>query len=290
MRRVLRISDSALSYGVRRFASIRARLYADCDGRGSMGTALVTGASSGIGRAFAIELAHRSDVDEIWLVARRLDRLEETARTIKVPCRCISADLSSVRGIETVCEAVRTHQPQLLYVVNAAGFGRFGTWENVPSSDADAMLDVNCKAVVDITQAAIPYMPHGSHILEVVSSAAFTPLPHMNVYAATKAFMQSYVRGLRWEVRQRGVCVTAVCPAWVKTEFAQVARKSSGSKDVHHLLFAQKPQTVARRALLGNRLHFAVVCCGLPAFLLRIVGKFIPHCITMAGWEGFRRI
>lgn len=272
------------------FARRSVRLYADCNERGAMGTALVTGASSGIGRAFVCELARQGVVDEIWLVARRLDRLEETAQSIQIPCRCISADLSTAQGVEAVCEAVRAYQPQLQYVVNAAGFGRFGTWEDVPSADADAMLDVNCKAMVDITQAALPYMPRGSHILEVVSSAAFTPLPHMNVYAATKAFMQSYVRGLRWEVRRRGICVTAVCPAWVKTEFAHVARESSGSNDVRHLLFAQKPQTVARRALVGSRLHFAVVCCGLPAFLLRIVGKFIPHCITMAGWEGIRRI
>jgi short-subunit dehydrogenase len=151
------------------------------------------------------------------------------------------------------------------------------------------MIDVNCSAAVLLTQMVIPYMARGSHVLEVVSCASFLPLPHLNVYAASKAFMQSYTRGLRWELRGTGICATAVCPFWVRTEFVEVARRTEGAKDVRHFPFAQRPQTVVRRGLLANRLHLAVACCGVPALFLRVAGKFIPWCVDIAGWEILRR-
>ena len=127
-------------------------------------------------------------------------------------------------------------------------------------------------------------------MIELASCSAFTPLPHLNVYAASKAFVQSYTRSLRWELFGTGICATAVCPAWVRTEFVSVAQQGSGAGDIRHFPLAQKPETVVRRALRANRMHFAVACCGVPAFLLRIVGKFLPHCVTIAGWEGLRRL
>lgn len=128
------------------------------------------------------------------------------------------------------------------------------------------MIDLNCRGLVDMTHATLPYMGRGAHIVQVASAAAFVPLPHMNVYAATKAFVLRYTRALRWELHGTGITATALCPTWVKTGFEKVARESGGGSDVHHLLGAQKASTVVSRALRANRLHMAG-CHGKPAVL-----------------------
>ena len=152
------------------------------------------------------------------------------------------------------------------------------------------MVDLNCRALVDVTQVALAHMERSGRIIQIASSASFQPLPGLNVYAASKAFMQSYTRGLRWELFGTGICATAVCPFWVKTEFVEVAQRTRGASDIRHYPLAQRPRTVVRRGLLANRLHLAVACCGVPSFLLRVAGKFIPWCVDIAGWEVLRRV
>ena len=178
------------------------------------------------------------------------------------------------------------------FLVNCAGFGRFGSWSDISATDAQAMIDLDCRAVIAITRACLPYMSAGSRIIEVASAAAFVPLPYMNVYAASKALVLRYTRALRWELHGTGITTTALCPTWMKTGFETQARKSggAGARAVNHLLFAQRPRTVVKRALFANRLHFAVACCSIPSLFLRLVGKVIPSCITMAGWNLIRRL
>lgn len=151
------------------------------------------------------------------------------------------------------------------------------------------MIDLNCRAAVALTAAAIPHMSRGARILEICSSAAFQPLPGFNVYAATKAFLLRYSRALRWEVAPRGIKVTAVCPGWIKTEFMQVARDTKNGRTVRSYPFALRPETVARRALRDSQV-LAVTTCGLPALVQRVASKFLPHCFIMACWEGLRRL
>ncbi len=255
-----------------------------------MVVAIVTGASSGMGRTFVRTIAERCEVDEVWAIARRADRLAELAAETVVPVRALPLDLAVDDSFSALKALLEREAPSVLYLVNAAGLGSIGTWRSVPQTDVDAMIDVNCRALVRMTQLVLPHMVRGGHVIELASCSAFTPLPHLNVYAASKAFVQSYTRSLRWELVGTGICATAVCPAWVRTEFVSVAQRGSGAGDIRHFPLAQKPETVVRRALLANRLHFAIACCGLPAFLLRIVGKFLPHCVTIAGWEGLRRL
>lgn len=252
--------------------------------------AIVTGASSGMGRTFVRAIAERCEVDEVWAIARRADRLEALAAETVVPVRALPLDLAADVSYDELGALLEREAPGVLYLVNAAGLGSIGTWKTVSQKDADAMIDVNCRALVRMTQLVLPHMVRGGHVIELASCSAFTPLPHLNVYAASKAFVQSYTRSLRWELFGTGICATAVCPAWVRTEFVSVAQQGSGAGDIRHFPLAQKPETVVRRALRANRMHFAVACCGVPAFLLRIVGKFLPHCVTIAGWEGLRRL
>lgn len=252
--------------------------------------AIITGASSGMGKEFARQIDRLNTVDEIWLIARNQQALEDTAAPLSTRTVCIPLDLTDPFAIDTMQHKLIDMHPEVLYLINAAGFGKFGDWRHISNNDATNMIELNCRALVSLTRAVLPYMHRGARLLQLASCAAFTPLPHMNIYAATKAFVLSYTRALRWELHGSGITVTAICPAWVKTGFEKVARDSGASHDVAHLLFPQKASTVVSRALLANRLHFAVACCGFKAFGLRIVGKFLPHCITMASWEALRRL
>lgn len=252
--------------------------------------AIVTGASSGLGLEFARQIDRLQQVDEIWLVARKADALHEVAEQLDTPAVPVVADLTSKADIAAIKQRLSDFDPDVRYLVNAAGFGKFGDWQTISDEAVDSMIDLNCRGLVDMTHATLPYMDRGSHIVQVASAAAFVPLPHMNVYAATKAFVLRYTRALRWELHGTGITATALCPTWVKTGFEKVARESGGGHDVHHLLGAQKASTVVSRALTANKLHLAVATASPQSCALRLIGKVVPSCITMAGWDIIRRI
>ncbi len=252
--------------------------------------AVVTGASSGLGCEFARQLDGLQVADELWLVARNQEALAEVAAQLDTPARAVAADLTSEVDIASIRTLLAAEQPRVTFLVNAAGFGKFGDWQTISDAAVDSMIDLNCRGLVDMTRAALPYMERGGRIIQVASAAAFVPLPHMNVYAATKAFVLRYTRALRWELHGAGITVTALCPTWVKTGFEKVARTSGGGNDVGHLFGAQTPQQVVRRALCANKAHFAVACASPQSAALRLIGKVVPSCITMAGWDALRRL
>lgn len=252
--------------------------------------AIITGASSGLGLEFARQIDARNEVDELWLIARNEQKLEEVAQQLHTPAIAVPADLSSATDIATIAQKIAEDDLVVRYLVNAAGFGRFGAWDDISEQDAENMIDLDCRGLVSMTRACLPFMERGSRIIEVASAAAFVPLPYMNVYAACKAFVLRYTRALRWELHGTGITVTALCPTWVKTGFEEQARKSKDGHAVRHLFFAQKPSTVVRRALLDNQLHFAVSCASLPSVALRVIGKIVPNAITMAGWNVIRKL
>lgn len=252
--------------------------------------ALITGASSGLGREFAQQLDRMQAADELWLVARNADALGEVAALLDTPCRIIVADLGTKKGVAKVTNALNEAQPRVSFLANAAGFGKFGDWEAVSQADVDAMVNLNCRALVDLTHATLPFMERGSRIIQVASAAGFLPLPHMNVYAASKAFVLRYTRALRWELHGKGISVTALCPTWVKTGFEAVARDTAEANAVGHLWGEQDAATVVRRALCANRAHLAVACASPQSAALRVASKVLPSCITMAGWNIARRL
>ncbi|WP_186564264.1 SDR family NAD(P)-dependent oxidoreductase [Lawsonibacter celer] len=255
-----------------------------------MKIAIVTGASSGLGRAFVRQLDREGGLDEIWGVARRAGRMEELAAELNTPMRALALDLVKPESIEALKDRMEEEQPDVRVLINAAGFGKFGTYADMTLPETSDMIDLNCKAAANLTAAVIPHMGRGGRVLEICSSASFQPLPGFNVYAATKAFLLHYSRALRWEVAPRGICVTAVCPGWIKTEFMKVARDTANGRTVRHYPFALRPETVASRALRDNRLGMAVTTCSLPSLVQRTASKFLPHCFIMACWEGLRRI
>lgn len=192
-----------------------------------MKIALVTGASSGLGREFVRQIAEQGKVEEIWAIARRRDRLEALQSISAVPIRVLALDLTRPGDMEYLRNTLQDELPDIRILVNAAGMGRMGPTVDIPAKDNDAMIDLNCRAAVDVTDAAFPYLHPGSQVLEICSTAGFQPIPGLNVYAATKAFLLSYTQTLHYELSPAGIHVTAVCPYWVKdTEFIGIAEKA----------------------------------------------------------------
>ena len=187
--------------------------------------ALITGASGGIGEAFARQLAKRGH--DVVLVARRRERLEDLAAQLAeahgVEAEVIEADLSEDSAVASVEERLRRGDIDLL--VNGAGFGTRGEFAVLPLARELEELDVNVRALMRLTHAALgPMVERGrGAVINVASTGAFQPVPYMATYAATKAFVLHFSEGLHEEVKGKGVTVTCLCPGPVRTDFQRVA-------------------------------------------------------------------
>lgn len=248
-----------------------------------MGIAIITGASSGIGREFALQLEAAKEVDGYLLIARRADRLEALAATL-TGARVLAADLSTEEGILAVGDYLAREQPTVRVLINAAGFGRFGDYAHLSEKTVSDMIDLNVKATVLLTHRVIPYMEKGGYIIELGSGSCFTPLPHFNVYAASKSFVLHYSKGLRDEIAPLGLSVTCFCPGWVATEFLGKAEPSDGAyapADPKPLLEA--PRVVAyalRRARRGKLLAVT----GWYTKLQHLLFKICPDRLLTRTW------
>lgn len=185
-----------------------------------MKIAIITGASSGMGREFAkqIEFLYK-DLDEIWVIARRKERLEELKSHIKTKTRIFEGDLLEKDIYKELSETLEEEIPNIRMLVNAAGFGKVGKVKEIACEDQTEMIHLNCIALTHMTKLCIPYMTRGSRIVNLASASAFCPQPSFSVYAATKSYVLSFSRSLRAELSDEGILVTAVCPGPVDTEF-----------------------------------------------------------------------
>ena len=191
-----------------------------------MSIAIITGASSGIGAEFAKGYADR--VDELWLVARRKDKMIELGDSLGVKYRVITADLSTKDGIDAIRTALEAEKTTVKYLVNAAGFGDFGAFDEIDESKVEMMIDLNVKSVVLITHMVIPYMERGGRIITLGSGSCFAPLPYFNTYSSGKVFVLHYTKSLNFEIKKYGLRTTCFCPGWVHTEFLGKATAKPG--------------------------------------------------------------
>lgn len=251
---------------------------------------IITGASSGLGRAYARLADKRMELDELWLIARREERLVELAGELRHDCRILALDLTERESVEILRRTLGEERPRVELLVCAAGFGKFGRAEDLSLEETGDMIALNCAAAAEVTGVCIPYLHRGSRVLEIASCAAFQPLPAMNVYAATKAFVLHYTRALREELAPRGMLVTAVCPFWIRTEFVDVARDTANPDAVRHTPLAMRPEAVAAWSFTMNGLGRGVVTCGPIPTVMRLAGKALPAKVPMAVWDKVRKI
>ncbi len=213
--------------------------------------AIITGASSGLGYEYTRQLASYRHIDELWLFARRRDRLEALASEISGTqssprVQIFPTDLSGAAGVTAFETVLHTNSGFIIdTLVNNAGFGTYGPFEETPKQRELDMIDLNVYTLTGITHAVLPFLAKDSRIINVASLAAFIPLGNFAVYAATKAYVLSFSYGIGAELADKGIIVTAVCPGPVSTEFAKVA--SNGART--EVLKGQDPVKVVTHSL-----------------------------------------
>ena len=213
-----------------------------------MSLAIITGASSGIGAEFARQLC-REGVDEFWFVARRKENMISLGDSLGVKYSVIEADLGTSEGVAAVRHRLEEDTPEVGYLINCAGFGTFGAFDQLDESVIAGMIDVNVRATVLITHMVVPYMKRGGRIVTMGSGSCFTPLPYFNVYSSGKVFVLHYTKSLNYELKKYGIRATCFCPGWVETEFLGKAI-SDGSK-THPPKSAMKPLLNCKRVVAG---------------------------------------
>lgn len=235
--------------------------------------AIVTGASSGMGRDFVSELLKETAVEEIWVVARRRERLEAMCRKFPDRLRAISMDLTRMSSFERLESLLAEEEPEICYLVNAAGAGRMGKIKNIDYHDHAFVLDINIRALTCMSRICLPYMKKGSRIIQLCSGSAFLPQPGFASYAASKAYVLSFSRALRQEVRGNGISVTAVCPGPVKTEFFQAA----GSEvSPFKKRFMAESKKVVKKAMRDAKSGKELSIYGGSMKLVHLCGKVLP--------------
>jgi len=242
--------------------------------------ALVTGASSGIGEAFARALGR--DGWDLVLVARRQRRLAALAREISEPhgvrAEPLAADLAKPAGLRAVGERL-AHDRSLELLVNDAGLGDFEPFAESEWARSESEIRVNVLAMVRLTHAALPGMVRRGRgaVINVSSTAAFTPCPRFAVYGATKAFVNSFTEALHFELAGTGVRVQALCPGLTTTEiFTRAGADTSGLPG----FFWMEPEAVVEESLAALAKDGVVCVPGLGNRALASLARALPHAVS----------
>ena len=251
---------------------------------------LITGASAGIGREFARQLANRART--LVLVARREQRLNELrdelhSRNAQLNVHTRVVDLCEKTQIDELVRWLEQNKIEIDLLINNAGLGDVGPFAASPPQRNDEMLQVNIVALTTLTRALLPQMRSRKRgaILNVSSSAGFLPIPGMAVYAATKAYSNSFSEALRAELRGSGVTVTALCPGPVHTEFGDVAKRPGGEPEHGPEFVYVSAEKTARDALAAVEADRPLVIPGLFMKLGMFLVRVTPMPILRLAWR-----
>ncbi len=211
-----------------------------------MKTAIITGASAGLGAIFAKRLTEQfPDVECVWLIARRAERLEEIGKELKIKAVSIPLDLTKDEDIAAFRKKLMEEMPQVRLLVNNAGCGYLGNVLDSEPEKLSRMVDLNIKSLTLVTNAVLPYMTGGGNIINMSSIASFCPNPRMTVYSSSKAYVSSFSLGLRDELKSRGISVLCVCPGPMDTEFISLGGIKGNSKTFNTLPYCDPEKVVA---------------------------------------------
>lgn len=256
--------------------------------------AIITGASSGLGKEFSEQVSKKYDFDEIWIIARRKDKLKEIATKLNDGkhfeiVRPVVMDIAGREGVKRFKEYIDSQDEKLRKVesgieisllINNAGFGTYGPFAETSVERQMEMIELNCTTVTGICGVALPYLKKNSVIINTASLAAFLPLGNFAVYGATKAYVLSFSVALSAELRDKGIKVCALCPGSVSTEFADVA-SNGARKEVKGGI---KPEKVVaqclKRAYKGKVTALYRRKWRFTAFMSRFIGRFLCASYT----------
>ena len=247
-----------------------------------MRIAVITGASSGMGREFAIKLEAQKNFEEIWVIARRADRLNELKEVLGKKVRPISLDLTEQESLNKFKAMLEAEKPEIEVLVNASGYGKFGAFEDLNLDDQLGMLDLNAKALTAVTYLSLPYLRQGSEVYQIASLSSFQPVPYLAVYGATKAYVLSFTRAIGAELKKRGIKMMAICPGWVKTEFFDRAVVKEGVITYFNQFFTS--EQIVRRAMRDMKKGKDVSVCGPKIRAQVLLTKLLHHRAVMRIW------
>ena len=247
-----------------------------------MNIIIITGASSGMGMEFALQLDNvfETSIDEIWLIARRKEQMLEVAYSMEHTTRVLDMDVTGKDDMKRLKKLLAKEKPVIRMLVNCAGYGVMGEFSKLKMQEELGMIDVNCKALTQMTYLCIPFMRKNSRIIQLASSAAFMPQPGFAVYAATKAYVNSLSRALSEELRKKKIYVTSVCSGPVDTPFFNIAEKDGKILAIKKLTMVKAEQVVERAIKDSFHKKTVSVYSGyIKAF--GILAKVFPHKLIL---------
>ena len=247
-----------------------------------MNIIIIIGASSGMGMEFALQLDNvfETSIDEIWLIARRKEQMLEVASSMEHTTRVLDMDVTGKDDMKRLKKLLAKEKPVIRMLVNCAGYGVMGEFSKLKMQEELGMIDVNCKALTQMTYLCIPFMRKNSRIIQLASSAAFMPQPGFAVYAATKAYVNSLSRALSEELRKKKIYVTSVCSGPVDTPFFNIAEKDGKILAIKKLTMVKAEQVVERAIKDSFHKKTVSVYSGyIKAF--GILAKVFPHKLIL---------
>lgn len=246
-----------------------------------MNIAIITGASSGIGVEFYKEMQNEP-LDEVWVIARREQQLNEICKAHgKIGYRIIPLDITAPENLAYLSNLLSEVKPRIKFLFNNAGFGLHGDLIDADYISQGKMVDLNVRALTEITTISLKYMDKGSCIINTCSIASFVPNARMSVYSATKAYVMSFTRSLRYELRKRKINVTAICPGPMATEFLEVAGIDKGTSGAFDKLpYCNPHKTAVKGIKAAKRGRCVYTPRGFYKFY-RVLAKLLPHSLLM---------
>lgn len=247
-----------------------------------MRIAIVTGASSGMGREFVRQLDKcMRTIDEIWVIARREDKLKTLRDEVNnIPLRTLSLDLCKKLDLAILSHLLLSEKAEVRLLVQAAGVGYAGRFDSRSKEESEEMIAINDSALVYVTHIVLPYMTDNGNMIFMASASAFLPQKEFAVYAASKAFVLSFARALNEELRGEGITVTAVCPGPVDTEFLDKCNDNREEKPIKKMVKVDS-YPVVKKALIDAKKGKEISVYGMPMKMVHIASKIFPSRLLL---------
>lgn len=246
---------------------------------------IVTGASSGMGRDFVLQIDKKEQFDEIWVIARREDRLIALQEEVNAKIVPLCIDLTDRGKIKEVFKAkIDAEQPNVKVLACIAGWGRFGHFESITLEENLSMIDTNLTSAIIMIDYTLKYMHENSNILLLCSASSVQPVPYINMYASTKAALLSFSRSLNRELKYRKIHVLGVCPLWINTEFFDHAIDKNEKPVVIKYGKIDSSEGVIKQAIKDLYSKKDVSIYTFHNKFQQLLVKVLPHKLVMSAW------